>query len=136
MEAYPDANVCVAPHSLHAASPEMIRSAAARFAREFDCMLHVHVAEAAYEGEANPCALRATPIALLETSGRPDGANRCDSCDLLTEGEKKTLAHSGARVIHNPMTNQYLGDGICDVTGLQALGVAMGLGRMPTSNRR
>jgi 5-methylthioadenosine/S-adenosylhomocysteine deaminase len=46
----------------------------------------------------------------------------------ITEEEKALIAQRGARVIHNPMTNQYLGDGICDVTGLQQLGVTMGLG--------
>jgi len=38
------------------------------------------------------------------------------------------IARAGARVVHNPMTNQYLGDGICDVEGLLALGVTVGLG--------
>ena len=31
-------------------------------------------------------------------------------------------------MIHNPTTNEYLGDGICDVVGLQVLGVTTGLG--------
>jgi len=38
------------------------------------------------------------------------------------------LANAQASVIHNPVTNQYLGDGICDVAGLLALGVPVGLG--------
>src|SRR6185503_5449008 len=41
---------------------------------------------------------------------------------------KRLLAERGARVVHNPMTNQYLGDGTCDVAGLRALGVRVGLG--------
>ena len=65
MERYPEANVCVAPHSLHAASQEMIR-AAAEFAREHDCMMHVHVAEAPYEGEQTLERFGATPIELLD----------------------------------------------------------------------
>ena len=47
----------------------MIR-AAAEFAREHDCMLHVHVAEAAYEGEETLARFGATPIALLDDSER------------------------------------------------------------------
>ncbi len=38
------------------------------------------------------------------------------------------LARAGARVVHNPTTNEYLGDGICDVVGLRSLGVPIGLG--------
>jgi 5-methylthioadenosine/S-adenosylhomocysteine deaminase len=127
MEAYPHAGVCVAPHSLHAASPEMLR-AAARFAREFDCAMHVHVAEAAYEGEQTRARFGMTPIALLESLGALTERTVAIHAIYVSEEEKKAIARSGARVIHNPMTNQYLGDGICDVTELQALGVPMGLG--------
>ena len=127
MQKYPDANVCVAPHSLHAASHDMIR-ASAEFAREHNCMMHVHVAEASYEGEATLKAFGDTPVALLEKLGALNERTIAIHAIYITEEEKRLLAESGARVIHNPMTNQYLGDGICDVTTLQALGVPMGLG--------
>ncbi len=127
MTRYPEANVCVAPHSLHAASQEMIR-AAAEFAREFDCMMHVHVAEAPYEGEQTLERYGATPIALLEKLDALDARTVAIHAIYLSDAEKEAIARAGARVIHNPMTNQYLGDGICDVTAFQELGVTMGLG--------
>jgi 5-methylthioadenosine/S-adenosylhomocysteine deaminase len=127
MEAFPDANVCVAPHSLHAASHAMI-TAAAEFAREFDCAMHVHVAEAPYEGEWTIERFGATPITLLERLNALDERTVAIHAIHITEHEKELLARAGARVVHNPVTNQYLGDGICDVTGLQALGVTVGLG--------
>jgi 5-methylthioadenosine/S-adenosylhomocysteine deaminase len=127
MERFPAANVCVAPHSLHAASHEMIR-AAAEFAREFDCMLHVHVAEAAYEGEQTLEKYGATPVTLLERLGALNERTVAVHAIYVSDGEKEAIAHSGARVVHNPMTNQYLGDGICDVAGMQMLGIPMGLG--------
>ena len=122
-----DINFCVAPHSLHAASPAMIEAAAA-FAAEHDCMLHVHVAEAAYEGAATLSEHGATPIRLLDRLGALN--ERCVAIHAIyiDEEEQALLAARGARVIHNPMTNQYLGDGICDISGLRALGVAIGLG--------
>ncbi|MGB6523079.1 MAG: amidohydrolase family protein [Candidatus Cybelea sp.] len=127
MERYPEANVCVAPHSLHAASQEMIRSAS-EFARERDCMLHIHVAEAPYEGEETLARFGATPVALLDRLGALTERTVAIHAIYLSESEKEMLARAGARVIHNPMTNQYLGDGICDVVGLTSLGVVMGLG--------
>ncbi len=127
MERYPDANVCVAPHSLHAASHEMIRAAAA-FAREFDCALHVHVAEASYEGEQTLERYGATPIDLLDRLGALDERTVAIHAIYVSDAEKALIARRGARVVHNPVTNQYLGDGICDVVGLQQLGVTMGLG--------
>lgn len=124
---YPDANVCVAPHSLHAASHEMIRAAAA-FARRHDTLLHIHVAEAAYEGEETLAKHGATPIALLDRLGALDERTVAIHAIHVTDDEKRLLAERGARVVHNPMTNQYLGDGTCDVVGLRALGVRVGLG--------
>jgi 5-methylthioadenosine/S-adenosylhomocysteine deaminase len=119
--------VCVAAHSLHAASQEMIR-AAAEFAREFKCAMHVHAAEAAYEGERTLERFGATPIVLLDRLHALNARTVAIHAIHITEEEKALIAQRGARVIHNPMTNQYLGDGICDVAGLQALGVTMGLG--------
>jgi len=127
MERYPWANVCVAPHSLHAASPAMIR-AAGDFARSYDCMLHVHVAEASYEGDQVRERHGVTPIELLDQLGALDHRTVAIHAIHIGAPEKRLLAERGARVIHNPMTNQYLGDGICDADGLQALGVTMGLG--------
>src|SRR5581483_8015890 len=126
-DAFPAANVCVAPHSLHAASPAMITAAAA-FAREFECAMHVHVAEAAYEGERTVEQFGATPIALLEKLNALDENTVAIHAIHISDEEKDAIARAGARVIHNPMTNQYLGDGICDVEGLLSRGVTMGLG--------
>jgi 5-methylthioadenosine/S-adenosylhomocysteine deaminase len=127
MDAHPDVDICVAPHSLHAASHEMIR-AAMSFARERDVLVHLHVAEAAYEGAQTLERFGATPIVLLDRLGVLDDRLVAIHAIYLTADEKRLLAARGTRVVHNPMTNQYLGDGICDVTGLQALGVTMGLG--------
>jgi 5-methylthioadenosine/S-adenosylhomocysteine deaminase len=124
---YAEANVCVAPHSLHAASPEMIR-AAAEFAREHDCMMHVHVAEAAYEGERTLAQHGATPVTLLHRWDALDERTVAIHAIYISEEEKNLIANRGARVVHNPMTNQYLGDGICDVSGLRKRGVSMALG--------
>lgn len=113
---YPDANVCVAPHSVHGASLEMIR-AASRFAKEAGTKLHIHL------GEREPGQVR-----LLKEFGALDERVVAIHAIHIDEEEKRMLAESGASVVHNPVTNQYLGDGICDVTGLRKLGVKIGLG--------
>jgi 5-methylthioadenosine/S-adenosylhomocysteine deaminase len=127
MERYPDANVCVAPHSLHAASHEMIR-AAADFARQNACMLHIHVAERPSEGQATLAQFGRTPVALLDDLGALNERTVAIHAIYVTDDDRDLLATNGARVIHNPMTNQYLGDGICDVVRLCRRGIAMGLG--------
>jgi len=124
---YPDAHVCVAPHSLHAASHQMIR-AAAEFAADRDCMLHVHVAEAPYEGERTRATYNRTPIQLLRDLGALSDRSVLIHAIYVDAADRELLARQGARVIHNPMTNQYLGDGICDVVALRKTGVLVGLG--------
>ena len=90
--------------------------------------MHVGVAEAPYEGKETLERFGATPIALLDELGALDHRTVAIHAIHITEEEKRLLAERGSRVIHNPMTNQYLGDGICDASELQALGVTMGLG--------
>jgi 5-methylthioadenosine/S-adenosylhomocysteine deaminase len=127
MERYPEANVCVAPHSLHAASHEMIR-AAGEFARAFDCKLHIHVAEAPYEGEQTRERYGRTPVALLDDLQALDARTVAIHAIYVSPEERALLAERGSSVVHNPTTNQYLGDGICDVAALQSLGIPVGLG--------
>ena len=127
MAAYPEENICVAPHSVHGASSEMIR-AAAEFARAANCRMHIHVAEASYEVEQTLAQHNLTPLRLLESLGAVNDRLVAIHAIYVDEAEKEMLAHAGASVIHNPVTNQYLGDGICDVTGLLELGVPVGLG--------
>ena len=127
MSEFPQTHICVAPHSLHAASPEMIRACAA-FARDRDCMLHVHVAEAQYEGAQTLERFGATPVGLLDSLGALNERTVAIHAIYVTDEEKRQMARAGARVVHNPMTNQYLGDGICDAIGLLEAGVTLGLG--------
>jgi 5-methylthioadenosine/S-adenosylhomocysteine deaminase len=105
----------------------MIR-AAARFSEDRNCMMHVHVAEAQYEGAQTLERFGATPIALLDRLDALNERTVAVHAIYIDDDEKRLIASRGARVIHNPMTNQYLGDGICDVLGLRALGVTIGLG--------
>ncbi|MFN2527127.1 MAG: amidohydrolase family protein [Candidatus Baltobacteraceae bacterium] len=124
---YPDANICVAPHSLHAASPAMIQASMA-FAQQRDLFVHIHVAEAQYEGEQTKAAHGATPVQLLHRLGVLNERLIAVHAIYISQDEKKMLASAGSRVVHNPMTNQYLGDGTCDVSGLAGLGVPLALG--------
>jgi len=127
IDRFPEVTICPAPHSLHGASPPMIREAA-RFARAHALPMHIHVAEAAYEGERTMAEFGCTPVRLLEQLDALFPETVLVHAIYVTEEEKDAIARSRAGVIHNPMTNQYLGDGICDVSGYRRRGVAVGLG--------
>ena len=127
MRAHPEANICIAPHSLHAATLEMV-GAAGKFAREHDCDMHIHVAEAQYEGTQTLERYGATPIALLDRLGVLDERLVAIHAIYVSDVEKALMAQRRVRVVHNPMTNLYLGDGICDTVGLRERGIAVALG--------
>jgi 5-methylthioadenosine/S-adenosylhomocysteine deaminase len=124
---HPSEAICVAPHSLHGASEPMMR-AAAEFAASERCDLHVHVAEAPYEVEMSLQRYGVTPILALDRFGALSERTVAVHCICVSDEEKRLLAQRGVRVVHNPTTNLYLGDGITDVVGLRRLGVALGLG--------
>ncbi|HVA36802.1 MAG TPA: amidohydrolase family protein [Candidatus Dormibacteraeota bacterium] len=119
--------VCPAPHSLHAASAEMTR-AAVDLARELGVPAHMHVAEARYEVEQVRGRTGLTPIAYLDSLGVLGSDFVAVHGIWQTEEEKELMAERGAALIHNPVTNQYLGDGIADIVGLRRRGVRVGLG--------
>lgn len=127
IDAHPDIMICPAPHSLHAASTDMIREAVA-FARAQGLPTHIHVAEAPYEGDELRAKTGFTPVAYLSEIGALYGKLVAVHAIYVSEDEKKMLADAGASVVHNPMTNQYLGDGICDVVRYRQLGVPIALG--------
>lgn len=128
-EALRDTGVVVspAPHSLHAASAEMTR-AAIELARELDVPAHMHVAEARYEVEQVRERTGLTPIAYLDSLGVLGPGFVAVHGIWQSEEEKDLMAARGAALIHNPVTNQYLGDGIADIVGLRRRGVTIGLG--------
>lgn len=120
-------SICIAPHSVHGASEAMLRTAA-EFSASENCDLHVHVAEAPYEVEMSQLRYGAGPIVALDRFGALNERTVAVHCIHIGEDEKALLARRGARVIHNPTTNLYLGDAVTDVTGLRRLGVEVGLG--------
>ncbi len=125
--AFPHAGVCVAPHSLHGASEAMLR-AAAEFAREEACDLHVHVAETPAEVALSRERYGVTPVVALDGFGALSERSVAVHAIHITEHEKALLAGRHVRVVRNPTTNLYLGDGLGDIVGLLARGICVGLG--------
>ncbi len=91
-------------------------------------MLHIHVAEAAYEGEQTRALHGAAPIELLERWEVLTERLVAIHAIYLSDAEKKLLAARGSRIVHNPTTNEYLGDGICDIPRFRELRVPIALG--------
>ncbi|MCC6994971.1 MAG: amidohydrolase family protein [Deltaproteobacteria bacterium] len=119
--------VLAAPHSLHGASPRMIRTAA-EAADEAQTPLHIHLAEERYQVDDALTRFGARPLHVVDQldalGPRTVAVHGC----WFDQGERALLAERGAGLAYNPGSNMFLGDGVTDVVDLSARGVRIGLG--------
>jgi len=123
----PTVSVQPAPHSLHAASPEMIRAAAA-LADEARVPFHIHVAEYRAEREQVEARHGVTPVRYLDQLGVLGPRLIGVHCVWIDGGEVELLAERGARVAYCPSSNMILGDGVTRLREMRAIGVPVALG--------
>jgi 5-methylthioadenosine/S-adenosylhomocysteine deaminase len=122
-----DVHVCPAPHSPHAASPEMIQAGSA-LAEELDTRFHMHVAEGRYERDMIRERHGKTPIRWLESLGVAlERMTIIHGC-WLEEDDIGLMAERDVRLVYNPASNMFLGDGVTRIVDMQAAGVRIGLG--------
>jgi len=123
----PLVRVVPAPHSLHAASGEAIRVGAA-VAQRLDGVFTIHVAEAAYEVEQLHGRTGLTPAAYLYELGALGPRTVMVHGVCLTDADLLMAASEGARIVHNPGANAFLGDGIAPLLRMRELGIPVALG--------
>ncbi len=116
-----------APHSIHAASPDMIRSGA-KLAAEFDVPFHIHVAEGRYEHDQSMEQHGLSPVAYLDSLGVLSHRTVMVHCVWVDEADLAIMRDRGVRVVHNPSANAFLGDGIAPVREMLELGIPVCLG--------
>jgi 5-methylthioadenosine/S-adenosylhomocysteine deaminase len=116
-----------APHSLHAASPETIRTAL-DLAEELNVPCHLHLAEARYEREQIVERYGLTPVRLLEKERLLTDRLVTIHTVWVDEEELDLIAASGAGVVHCPGANAFLGDGMARVPEMLSRGIRVALG--------
>lgn len=143
-EASPLVDVGVSPHAPYTVS-EALFAAVAAYARDEQLPIATHVAESAAETAfvrdgTGPFAdgLRArgipvhatqhSPLALLERTGLLGPSTLCIHAIQLDADDIARLVAADARVVHCPISNAKLGQGIAPVLALRRAGVSVGLG--------
>ena len=116
-----------APHSLHAASVDTIRTAL-DVAEELDTPCHLHLAEASYERAMIQERFGLTPVRLLHKEGLLAPRLITVHTVWADDEELDMLAEAGAGVVHCPGANAFLGDGIARVPEMLARGIRVALG--------
>jgi guanine deaminase len=119
----------VTPRFAPTSSEAQLEAAGALWAEYPDCVMQTHLsenhAEIAWAGELFPgCP---DYLGVYEKYGLLGPRAIFGHAIHLTPREIDRLAGAGASVAHCPTSNQFLGSGECDVAGLMARGIAVGL---------
>jgi 5-methylthioadenosine/S-adenosylhomocysteine deaminase len=122
-----DVHVCPAPHSPHAASPAMIQ-AGSRLAEELDTRFHIHVAEGRYERDTIRETYGKTPMRWLESLGLAMERMTAIHCVWLEDDDIRLMGERDVRLVYNPASNMFLGDGVTRILDMLAANVKIGLG--------
>jgi 5-methylthioadenosine/S-adenosylhomocysteine deaminase len=103
-----------APHSIRAASPDMIR-AGASLSLDLGLPYHIHVAEGRYEREQSMERYGLSPVRFLDSLGVLSERTVMVHCVWVDEDDLALMRDRDVSVVHNPSANAFLGDGIAPV---------------------
>ncbi|MGY6411066.1 MAG: guanine deaminase [Alkalilacustris sp.] len=123
------AGYAITPRFAPTSSPEQLRLLAEIWAAHPDCALQTHLGEQteeiAWVAELFPAARDYLDV--YDSVGMAGPGAVFGHAIHLTGRERARLAQSGAGVAHCPTSNAFIGSGLCDVAGLKAAGVPVGL---------
>ncbi|HEV6953958.1 MAG TPA: formimidoylglutamate deiminase, partial [Promicromonospora sp.] len=119
--------VGAAAHSVRAVTPDEL-AAVARWARDADAPLHVHLSEQPAENEAALAAFGATPARLLYDAGALGPGTTVVHAVHLTDDDVALLGGSGTGVCLCPATERDLADGIAPGRRLADAGSPLSVG--------
>ncbi|MBM7573429.1 amidohydrolase family protein [Aquibacillus albus] len=116
-----------APHSPHAASPEMIK-AGHKLACELDTPFHIHVAEEPFEVEEMLEKYGLRPAHYLDSLGVVDERMIAIHLVWLEQSEIELLGSKNISLAYCPSSNMFLSDGITNIPDLVQSGVHVTFG--------
>lgn len=116
-----------APHSIHGASPDMIR-AAANLAADLGAPFHIHLAERRDDREESIVRHGLSPVGFLDSLGVLSDRTLLVHGVWVDEADLALIRDRGARLVHNPSANAFLGDGIAPLREMLEMGIPVCLG--------
>lgn len=104
------------------ASTQMLRAMRA-VANDFGVGINMHIAEAAERVKESQERFGMTSIEYAHSIGILGPDALLAHCCWLSEHDKQLLAETGTSVAHNPVSNQYLSDGVAPIPELMKMGI-------------
>ena len=127
LQGHPLVRAAFGPHAPYTVSDDTFARIAI-YAGEVDTAIHIHLHETAREVADSLAIHGERPIARLYRHGLLGPSTQCVHLTQLVDSDIELLATTGARVVHCPRSNLKLASGYCDVVGLRAAGITVGLG--------
>ncbi|PQO23879.1 guanine deaminase [Rhodobacteraceae bacterium WD3A24] len=119
----------VTPRFAPTSSRDQLAAMGALWAAHPDCLMQTHLSEQpdeiAWVAELFPEARDYLDV--YERFGLIGSRAVYGHAIHLTDRERARLAEAGAAVAHCPTSNTFIGSGLCDVAGLKAEGITLGL---------
>ncbi len=120
----------ITPRFAPTSTPDQLNALGALWAEHPDCLMQTHLSEQpqeiAWVKDLFPDALDYLDV--YEQHGLLGDRGLYGHSIHLTEREVASLDDAGAAITHCPTSNTFIGSGLCDVAGLTARGVPVGLG--------
>lgn len=119
----------ITPRFAPTSTPEQLAAAGALWAERPDCAMQTHLSEQTEEIAWMKDLFPDDPdyLAVYQRYGLCGPGAIMGHSIHLTDREVSALRDTGAAVAHCPTSNAFIGSGMCDVTGLRAAGVQVGL---------
>jgi 5-methylthioadenosine/S-adenosylhomocysteine deaminase len=117
----------IAPHAIYTCGPECQKEAA-RMAREYGILMHLHLSETKWESEEITKLYGMKPVKFLKHLGVLSERVLAAHCVWVDDEEIKILAESGAGVAHCVESNLKLASGIAPVPRMLEAGVRVTFG--------
>ena len=115
------------PHTVFACSEELLVKVREK-ASQADVGIHIHIAESKEMAEKIGRESSSSEVELLEKLGFLADDVLAAHCIHLTHEDMAILAKRGVKVVHNPVANLKLAQGVAKVKELMDAGVTVGLG--------
>ncbi len=119
----------ISPRFAPTSTPAQLEAAGALWAEHPGCAMQTHLSEQTEEIAWMKDLFPEDPdyLAVYERFGLCGPGAIMGHAIHLTDREIAALRDAGAAVAHCPTSNAFIGSGMCDVTGLRAVGVPVGL---------
>lgn len=124
------ASLGTAPHSLRAVPPGVLPELVAGVDNLLGkhCPVHIHIAEQTAEVEDCLAAHGRRPVELLADTVALDARWNLVHATHVTDAELDSVRRSGAQIVICPITEAYLGDGLCPADAFVAGGGRLAIG--------